>query len=300
MKRAIGKVPDWIRILASYVILLSITGTLCFLILRYYGPEKISISETYISPFPHYNEAQLNISQNSGNQFPPLNPAEKPFIVPILMYHYISSSPWKDDKIRIGLSTPPFIFERQLKQLSDDGYTTITLNEMFDAFAGRISLPEKPVILTFDDGYADFYQNAFPLLKKYSMKGTVFVITSFVDKLGYLTWPQINEMDGSGIIQIGSHTIHHLALTLVKPEILKQEVEESKLILENHLGHPVMWFAYPYGIYNKKVVDAVQKAGYFGAVNTIPGKLQYEGRLFYLTRYRAGTKTDGDLLTLVK
>jgi peptidoglycan/xylan/chitin deacetylase (PgdA/CDA1 family) len=283
-----------------FVILFSFVICVGLYIYLFYGPINKSSSQIYLSPFPAINPADQNISQSSRYTWPSVKPNEKKYKVPILMYHYVSVSPWKTDKIRIGLSTPPYVFEKQMELLFQNGYTSISLDDLYNAFAGRFTLPPKPIILTFDDGYVDFYQYAYPILKKYHMTGINFIITGFVGRTGYLSWPQIEEMYQSGNILFGAHTVHHFALTSIKPEVAKTEISQSKQVLEEHLGKTVDWFAYPYGDYNKNVINEVRNAGYIGAVNTLPGITQYESRLFYITRFRAGTRMDNDLLKLIE
>jgi peptidoglycan/xylan/chitin deacetylase (PgdA/CDA1 family) len=299
MKKALLIEKD-VGLMIQYFVLILLVGAFCYFILSYYGSQKNITSQIYQSPYPVIRYDDQYINQTSKIPFPSARPNEKGLKIPILMYHYISYSPWKDDKIRIGLSTPPYYLEQQLQLLQDNGYATISLDDMVNVMAGKMKLPDKPVILTFDDGYADFYQNAYPLLTKYHAKGIVFVITQLIGKEGYLTWPQIEEMAKTDNIMIGSHTLNHLALTYVNKDILIKELTQSKAILEEHLGKSVRWFAYPYGDYNKKVADAVRTVGYMGAVNTVPGNIQHESLLFYLTRYRAGTKLGQDFLSLVE
>jgi peptidoglycan/xylan/chitin deacetylase (PgdA/CDA1 family) len=299
MPRKTDKEPD-IKSIFFLVVLFTFVICVGLYIYLIFGPIQNYQQQIYSSPFPAINPADQYIGQSSRLTAPSIKPNEKGVKIPILMYHYISVSPWKTDKIRIGLSTPPYIFEKQMELLFQNGYTTITLDDLYNVFAGRFTLPPKPVILTFDDGYVDFYQNAFPVLEKYHMLGINFVITGFVGRFGYLTWPQIEEMNKSGNVVFGPHTVHHFALTTVKPEVAKTEISQSKLVLEDHLGQTVNWFAYPYGDYNKNVVDLVRNAGFIGAVNTLPGLTQYESRLFYLTRYRAGTRMGEEFLKLIE
>ncbi len=231
---------------------------------------------------------------------PPILSGEKGIKVPILLYHYISSNPNKDDKTRTGLSTIPSNFEAQLQLLTLQGYTTITLDELAATFGGGALLPSKPVILTFDDGYEDFYTNAYPLLSKYHMKGIAFIPTGLMGGGNYMTWRQIEEMSKSSYVVFGAHSIHHYALSKVNQQILEQEVTESKRILEQHVGYPINWMAYPYGSFNENVVGAAKKAGYIGSVTTIPGSMQYRSRFFYMPRFRAGNRLGADFLKLLQ
>ncbi len=118
---------------------------------------------------------------------PDLLPGEHGIKVPILLYHYISINPNKADVMRNGLSTPPDILDQQFSILKSHGFTTITFDELAAAFSGKATLPTKPIILTFDDGYVDFYFNAYPLLVKYQMKGIEFIPTGLIGGGNYMT-----------------------------------------------------------------------------------------------------------------
>jgi peptidoglycan/xylan/chitin deacetylase (PgdA/CDA1 family) len=189
--------------------------------------------------------------------------------VPVLMYHYIRNleDPGKDPE-GYALSISPEYFEQQIKYLSDEGYQSVTPEDLYQAIENKTKLPPKPVLLTFDDGYEDFYTNAFPILKMYNFKATIFVITGFVSEPDgrYLTWDQIKELDRSGLITIGSHTISHKNL-VTRPEILP-EIKQSKDVLEKFLGHSVTTFAYPGGAFNENVANLVNQAGYNTAFTT--------------------------------
>ncbi len=246
---------------------------------------------------------QKQQATNPPKQLKPVPPTiigEKAYKVPVLRYHYISVNGGKDDKIGAAPFTPPKIFEEQLKLMAKRGYTTITLDELAAAFDGKFILPVKPVILTFDDGYADFYFTAAPLLQKYQMKAIAFIATGLIGGGNYMTWGQIEELAKSPLIVFGAHSVHHDYLHKVAQEVLIYEVEESKRVLESHIGYRVNWFAYPFGFFNEAVVTAVQKAGFIGSVTTIPESLQYQSRFFYIPRLRGGTTTGGSFLKLLQ
>ena len=115
--------------------------------------------------------------------------------VPVLNYHQV------EEKNGNPLTLWPDQFETQMSYLADEGYTTITIDEMMDALENGTPLPDKPVIITFDDGYADNYEYAYPILKKYGFKATIFLIYDFTNAYpNYLTWDQNNEMKESGLI----------------------------------------------------------------------------------------------------
>ena len=196
--------------------------------------------------------------------------------VPILAYHKVS----EDDEI---YSVKPAEFEKQMRYLSDHGYTAISLTEMLEAFAGKRDMPAKPVIITFDDGYEDNYLAALPIMEKYRMKATVFVIAGKVGEPGYLKWQQIRAMQERNT-EIGSHTLSHAALSEITPEEQQLEIAESKAVLERNLGTPVEYLAYPYGKFTASLFAVLQGAGYRAACSGITGLNLRETDPFVLRR----------------
>lgn len=177
--------------------------------------------------------------------------------IPVLMYHSINYE--KNNILRV----PKEKFAAQMKWLYDNGYSTLSLDEVYDAVANDKEVPEKSVVLTFDDGYKDNYENAFPVLKKYNFKATVFMITDEIgdSKNGYLTAEQIKEMDSYGI-RVESHTLDHPDLDSLSYEKQYKELAESKATLEKLLGRTVNFIAYPSGRYDSNTIKAAKKAGY--------------------------------------
>jgi len=207
--------------------------------------------------------------------------------VPILMYHYISANPhWPGDPIRTRLSVLPRQFAAQLAYLQRAGYTTITLDDLVAALHGESTLPKQPVILTFDDGYTDFYTNAYPLLQQYSAKATIYIISQKVDTPGYLTWDQLRELAASPLITIGAHTRTHPMLATLKAEQSWDELAGSKTDLENALGVTVRHLAYPSGNYNELTMQQVNEIGFTTAVTTQAGLVHRADQLFTLHRVR--------------
>jgi len=206
--------------------------------------------------------------------------------VPILMYHYVRPDPGPGDPIGRDLSVSPERFAEQMAWLAQEGYTPITLGELADVRARRRALPPKPIVLTFDDGYRDFYTAAFPVLKQYGFKATLFVITGAVDQPPYVTWDMIAEMDRSGLVEIGSHTVSHHQLPSLGEAQVRAEVMDSKQALEAHLGHPVRAFCYPVGRFDQRSVAAVRDAGYEIAVTTQGGRATAEQDQLLLPRLR--------------
>jgi len=182
--------------------------------------------------------------------------------VPVLMYHSIAYE--KDNAVRLPVEK----FEEQMKYLKDNGYYTITLTDLYDYLMKNTPVPEKSVVLTFDDGYEDNYITMFPILKKYNFKATIFVITANIDKdVRNMTSKQLLEMEKFGV-DIESHTVNHEHLK----ELTKNEqlitITQSKNDLEKMLNKKINFIAYPYGEYNKSTLEVTKEAGYTMAFTT--------------------------------
>lgn len=171
--------------------------------------------------------------------------------IPVYMYHSINETPLSADT---ALSVRPDDFEVQLQFYQESGYTAITAEEL-----PKADKVKKPIVITLDDGYEDNYTNAYPLLKKYNMKATIFVVTDEIGKAGYLTKEQIKEMTQSGVIQIGSHTASHLNLKQISPSDADAQLQSSKQILSDLLGEEVTAVSYPGGFWNREIARQAEK-----------------------------------------
>ena len=180
-----------------------------------------------------------------------------------LMYHHVGivEDPREE---QFPFTVRPDMLERQILFLKANGYTPISLKELEQAARAGKSSIEKPVMLTFDDGYRDNYEKLFPLLKKYNVPALIFLITDRIDSPGYLTWEQVKEMLASGLVDFGSHTCSHRRLRSLSDEEIAEELTRSKRILEENLVVAVTAFCYPYGAggFDKRVRPQVAKAGY--------------------------------------
>lgn len=178
--------------------------------------------------------------------------------VPVLNYH-------KVDNYDHPLSVSPEQFDRQMAYLAQQGYHTISPDQLMAHLNYGRRLPDKPILITFDDGYLDNYVYAYPIMKKYGFTGIIFIITNLVGHDSrYLNWPQIREMKNNGFL-FGSHTLSHAALTKVSDEQLWRELIESRQQIKKHLGQYPKYFAYPTGAYNRKVEKMTKQAGYAAA-----------------------------------
>ncbi|MCM2305141.1 MAG: polysaccharide deacetylase family protein [Elusimicrobia bacterium] len=194
--------------------------------------------------------------------------------MPVLMYHKIGDCPPGSRLRKLWVTAADF--RRQLQYLKDHGYAAVDFRDWRDAEKGVAPLPEKPVMITFDDGYMNNYDLAFPLLKEFGMKGCVFLVHETMERhnawhdpetepwLKMLTWAQIREMQESGLVEFGSHTMRHRNLAELPLDEVRWELSESKARLEEKLGREVLGFAYPYGsgAYKADVRRAALDAGY--------------------------------------
>ncbi len=207
---------------------------------------------------------------------PPIVPVKRTAQVPILMYHHISNMPTYN-LIDFSLTVTPTMFQQQLEYLKAHNYHSITFNQLFNALYFEAPLPSRPIILTFDDGYADGYQFAYPLLKRYGFSGMFYIITGKVGWQGQMSWAQMREMLANGM-QMGSHTVHHVDIGQVllnSPEQAAQELQVSQIMMQQHLGIPIQQFCYPSGepfrhgslSLQQAVIALVTASGYVGATN---------------------------------
>ena len=197
----------------------------------------------------------------------------------MLNYHHINNV----DHSALTLSTSEF--RAQMQYLKNNGYTSITPDQLIAYLDHGVKLPNKPVLITFDDGYEDNYVNAYPILKKYGFKATIFVVTSFLDKnkKGYMSWDQAREMDANGI-SIQSHTVDHKSMTDLTDDQLRMELVDSKKKAEKELGHPVNYMAYPTGTYNLHIAQMVKEAGYKAAFTIKYGNVDKASNIYALER----------------
>ena len=196
--------------------------------------------------------------------------------VPVLMHHHVSPSPGM-------ITVSPENFESQIAWLATDGWTSLTMQQYAGFLAGA-PVPRKSILITFDDGYQDNYDNAYPILRKYGLKGTVFVVTSFLGtRKGYLTWDECREMEKNGMT-VASHTVDHKSMTDLTNDQLRAELVESKKKAEAELGHEVKYMAYPTGAYNLHIAQLVREAGYKAAFTIKYGGVSRKSNIYALER----------------
>jgi peptidoglycan/xylan/chitin deacetylase (PgdA/CDA1 family) len=210
------------------------------------------------------------------------------YVVPILTYHYVGvpSSKWRLNTV-VEKS-----FDYQMNFIKRHGFQVISLNDLVEGIKKGHTFARNTVVLTFDDGYEDNYQYAYPILKKYGFPATEFLIS---DKVGadpeYLTWDQVKEMEKSNIL-MGAHTRHHIYLPVLSLAQAQDEIAGSKKVIESHLGHSIDYFAYPTGGFTKDIQGLVKEAGYKAAATTNRGKGKYNLDLYALKRIHMSNTDD--------
>lgn len=209
------------------------------------------------------------------------------YVVPVLMYHAINNR----DKIT-KLSVSPESFARQMKFLREHNYNVVSLDKIIPYVNKSKKPPAKTVAITIDDGFMNNYKYAYPALKQYRIPATIFVRVKRIGRPGYLGWKELKEMTASGLVTIGSHTMSHAWLPALDDKQLEYEVAGSKRMLEEHLGRRVNLMCYPIGAFNKKVQDAVRKAGYILAVGTNPGRAYPSNDIYAIKRIKISRTSD--------
>jgi len=213
--------------------------------------------------------------------------ARNAYFLPILMYHSVDIN----DKIT-NIFISPGSFERQMKFLHKNNYNVISLSEAADYIKNRRRPPYRTVAITFDDGYYNNYEYAYPVLKRYGIKATLFVIVDKIGQPGWVGWKELEEMSDSGIITIGSHTKTHPWLTGLSIEGIKNEFDASKRILEEKLGKNIDLLCYPMGEYDRRSEDIANRSGYICAVGTNPGRSSSVRDIYAMGRIKISDSSD--------
>lgn len=192
--------------------------------------------------------------------------------VPILLYHYVANNPNPRDIQRDALSVPPDKFNSQLGYLAQNGYTPITLDTLYAIYNKQATAPQKPIVLTFDDGYQDFYTIVYPILRKYKFRAVSFIPTGLIGGNYYMNWNQIKEIAQSGLVTFEDHTVTHANLASLSYAAALKQMVDSKNMLQSETGYPVNFIAYPYGVNNGSVQKAAKQTGFVGGLGTWFGK----------------------------
>lgn len=238
--------------------------------------------------------------------------------IPILMYHSISEDSENGVHPYYQVNTSPDVFAKHMKFLYDNNYTVISLKDAMDLLTGEpvnystnksinpsTIQPINYAVLTFDDGFRDFYTQAFPILYKYRFTATVFLPTSFVDNKDlkhkekeHLSWEEVRELHNKGI-DFGSHTATHPQLKTLKKDEIEYEIRHSRETIEDELRESIDSFSYPFAFpeedkeFTKFLKDILQKCGYKCGVSTRIGTATKRDAKYYLKRIPINSCDDG-------
>jgi peptidoglycan/xylan/chitin deacetylase (PgdA/CDA1 family) len=226
--------------------------------------------------------------------------------IPVLMYHHIN--PHKGDMVTVT----PDVFEGQMEYLHKSGYRTLKIDELMDFINGKLTIKEKSVVITFDDAWLDNYIYAFPIIKKYKINSTIFIITGRTERASenktkhpasvpnhkeskllierkedrrvVLDWNLINEMSDSALVEFYSHTKSHAKCNSLSENELLEELGESKKIIEEKLNKPCPYLCWPYGGYNDAALKIAKGIGYKGIFTTERGVVRAGSNPFAVKR----------------
>src|SRR6266404_667108 len=227
--------------------------------------------------------------------------------VPILMYHSISSNLFGLSHPFYQIHTLPKVFSEQMRWLRNQGYRSLDLSSALAALTSGADL-SKTVVLTFDDGYRDFYSEAMDVLKQCGFTATVFLATdrirqnsARIEGADYLTWSEVRELHREGI-RFGSHTVTHADLRSLEPEELEFELGQSKEVIEQNLGVATDSFSYPFSFPEEDknlarfLEDLLENLGFGYGVCRILGRASRKSNRFFLPRLPVNNWDDSQLL----
>ncbi len=204
--------------------------------------------------------------------------------LPTFMYHHIQDMTLARTKNQQNLTVDTVNFQKQMQYLKDKGYQTLAMSDLINFFSGGASIPRKSVLLTFDDGYDDFYLNAYPILSQLGFKATMFTPTGLIGNPGYLSWNQIGSMSN---VLFANHTWSHKNMN-ANGSIDEKEISLADTqLMQRGYDNPKV-FAYPYGSANVIAENLLSKYGYTLAFTTKPGNILCKKQSLILPRVRIG------------
>ncbi len=199
-------------------------------------------------------------------------------VAPILLYHHVSGESYSG---RYNVSVPGF--QDQMQALSDHGYTAVTISQVLDALLEGAELPEKPIVITFDDGHMSVYKNAFPIMESYGFPGVFYIVANRINNSAdFINIEQITEMINAGW-EIGSHSYTHADVTL-NPDAAYKEIAQSRIVLEQALSTDIKTFAYPFGTFDSNSAQKVSQYGYRAGIGLGTRIIHTLNTLWYMHR----------------
>lgn len=224
----------------------------------------------------------------SANELTPSYSEDYCLDVPVIMYHHIEPLSIASQLGHEPLTVDSNIFESQIKYLVEHNYHALALEDLVTALRNHGTLPEKSVVITIDDGYADDYTYGFMMAKKYHVIMNFMIPTGLIGQPDYMTWDHLQELNQSPYAKIYNHTTSHAALGLVNKEDIVKEVTSANQDLAKHLGLKNDIVIYPYGSYSDEAISTLEELGMVAAVSTDPGRNECTSNIMKLPRVRVG------------
>jgi peptidoglycan/xylan/chitin deacetylase (PgdA/CDA1 family) len=211
--------------------------------------------------------------------------------VPILTWHRVAVLADEYTKSIPDETVEPSVFASEMDALATHGFHPIGQLQLFDALFHGTPLPVKPVLLTVDDGYVDDVRTILPILQAHHFKATFYIITRRFHEPGFLNTTEVRRLDAAGM-DVGAHTRTHVPLATLPVAEATEQIVGSRMDLEHVLGHPVQWFAYPFGSFDASVVAELRRAGFVLAVTTDGGTSESSSSSLTMPRIHVGRTAD--------
>ena len=270
--------------------LLAFLSIIVFAVFIAYAFKNFAPNTPNLSPIP------TPLPTNTPTPTPLPTPTPVPLVgyclkVPVLLYHHVQPQQQAVEKKQTSMSVDNEMFDKQMEYLVTQGYSFLTAKELVDALKNKSPLPTKSIVLTFDDGYRDNFEYAFPIIKKYNIKTNFMIATGLLEGADYMSWNNLDEMSASGLVYWTNHTWSHYNIASGNTEKIKYEVSTGKEQLQSRFGQEVNIFTYPYGLFGSHSIQILTEMGTIGAFSTIPGHWQCDSFIMALHRNRVGNSS---------
>ncbi|MBI5044375.1 MAG: polysaccharide deacetylase family protein [Candidatus Levybacteria bacterium] len=208
--------------------------------------------------------------------------------VPVILYHHVQPLYLSSEKQQDTLSVGVEYFDMHMNYLSSQGYVSLTADQLVHALLNREELPSKSIVVTFDDGYEDNYLYAYPILKKYNIKGNFMISTGLIGRKDYMSWDQLIEMSKNSLVKLYNHTVDHVDVGNATPEAIERQITSAQDTLAEETGSDSPIFTYPYGSSSTTTFSVLKKLGFAAAFSTKPGFTQCRSFILDLHRNHVG------------
>lgn len=243
------------------------------------SPTPIPTIAIYTSPTPTPTPKPLTFEEMNSLYGPCV-------LLPTFLYHHIQSHESAVEKKQTALTVYTDIFKEQMEYLKSKGYNVVSMQDLINFFDSGTPIPPKSILLTFDDGYQDFYTDAYPILSALGFRSTMFTVTGLVNNSDYLIWDEIASMNGLALF--GNHTWSHKSLPSADTSVQQKEISLADSQLTEHGLNSPKVFAYPYGGYTPFAESYIKSLGYKIAFGTVPGSVLCKKQRFNLPRLHVG------------